>query len=469
LSVGLSKNNIFLEFDNNSGRIFRAYKTSEICKDFKVIHDLDGRYKIVLIFQNGFFEVIKPRYDEKNLFESVYKSKQSTVALDIIDDITGHQVLRVQYSPTTHEMLDFVEKRTHFQASNDVVENSLSCQLQNAEKSVQEAKKEVLELEQVLDCAVTDLASDDPNAGISMKEVDVLKSLFNKDDLNLKETKMYLKIVKVKQMNVSFKKDAPITLLYIIKNETKMPVNSVKLAVLNEGGYQVKILHDTTLEKMINDQIIQGICNGFGTVQTLKKFTESKELLHPNEEITILLQVHPGKYDDSLHLQLQFVSSESETKVQRLPKLSLKDENNENVEKMTEMEELYARLAFSDVKKCLQINSILNRHFELESVLSKLEFEQFNDRIHVRKDIICVLFKQNSCSYRLDIYANTSIPLKIMVKEMYGHLKDDILITIEKNIIEPKISKKFALIDEIEAIQKNRKAEEIITDRVFLS
>ena len=68
-----------------------------------------------------------------------------------------------------------------FQASNDVVENSLSCQLQNAEKSVQEAKKEVLELEQVLDCAVTDLASDDPN-GISMKEVDVLKSLFKKDD-----------------------------------------------------------------------------------------------------------------------------------------------------------------------------------------------------------------------------------------------------------------------------------------------
>ena len=61
------------------------------------------------------------------------------------------------------------------------------------------------------------------------------------------------------------------------------------------------------------------------------------------------------------------------------------------------------------------------------------------------------------------------MPLKIMVKEMYENLKDDILITIEKNIIEPKISKKFALIDEIEAIQKNRKAEEIITDRVFFS
>ena len=191
----------------------------------------------------------------------------------------------------------------------------MSCQLRNAEKSVQEAKKEVLELEQVLDCAVTDLASDDPN-GISLKEVDVLKSLFNKDDLNLKETKMCLKIVKVKQMNNAlFQVDEPIILLYIIKNETKMPVSSVKLVVLNEGGYQVKILHDTTLEKMINDQIIQGICNGFGTVQTLNKFTESKELLHPNEEITILLQVHPGKYDDNLHLQLQFVSSESETKV----------------------------------------------------------------------------------------------------------------------------------------------------------
>ena len=195
-----------------------------------------------------------------------------------------------------------------------MVENSLSRQLQNAEKSVQEAKKEVLELEQVLDCAVTDLASDEPN-GMSMKEVDVLKSLFNKDDLNLKETKMCLKIVKVKQIDALIQKDSPITLLYIIKNEMKMPVSSLKLVVLNEGGYRVKILHDTTLEKMVNGQIIQGICNGFGTVQTLKKVTESKELLHPNEEITILLQVHPGKYDDNLHIQLQYVSSESETKV----------------------------------------------------------------------------------------------------------------------------------------------------------
>ena len=53
--------------------------------------------------------------------------------------------------------------------------------LVNYKTSVQEAKKEVLELQQVLDCAVTDLASDDPN-GISMKEVDIFKSLFNKDD-----------------------------------------------------------------------------------------------------------------------------------------------------------------------------------------------------------------------------------------------------------------------------------------------
>ena len=68
-----------------------------------------------------------------------------------------------------------------FQAFNDVVENSLSCQLQNAEKSVQEAKKEVLELEQVLDCAVTDLASDDPN-GISIKEVVLIEKAFENID-----------------------------------------------------------------------------------------------------------------------------------------------------------------------------------------------------------------------------------------------------------------------------------------------
>ena len=52
---------------------------------------------------------------------------------------------------------------------------------------------------------------------------------------------------------------------------------------------------------------------------------------------------------------------------------------------------------------------------------------------------------------------------------MYENLKDDILIDMEKNIIEPKTSKKFALIDEIEAALNNRNTEEINTDRVFLS
>ena len=61
ISVGVSKNNILLEFNNENGQIFRGHKISKICTDFKVLHDLDGKYLIVLIFKDDFFEVIKPR------------------------------------------------------------------------------------------------------------------------------------------------------------------------------------------------------------------------------------------------------------------------------------------------------------------------------------------------------------------------------------------------------------------------
>ena len=72
----------------------------------------------------------------------------------------------------------------------------MALQLKNAEKSVQSAKKEVLELEQVLDCAIKDLASDNPD--FSIKEVEVLKGLFNEEDLDMKDTKLCLKIAKVR-------------------------------------------------------------------------------------------------------------------------------------------------------------------------------------------------------------------------------------------------------------------------------
>ena len=186
--------------------------------------------------------------------------------------------------------------------------------------------------------------------------------------------------------------------------------------------------------------------------------------------MSVLLQIHPKNYDEKLDLQLQFVSSESKTKnIQKLPKIKVKDTSYENNDKLTKDEEIYAKIAFSDIKKCLKIHSILDRPFELENVLITIGFEKFDDRIFVKKEILCVSFKQNSCSYRLDVYANFSGPLKSMVKQMYQNFKDDILISLEKKIIQPKLSKKMALLDEIEAVQNGRESKEIITDRVFLS
>merc|ERR1719462_61579 len=115
--------------------------------------------------------------------------------------------------------------------------------------------------------------------------------------------------------------------------------------------------------------------------------------------MSVLLQIHPKNYDEKLDLQLQFVSSESKTKnIQKLPKIKVKDRSYENNEKLTKDEEIYAKIAFSDIKKCLKIHSILDRPFELQIVLSAIGFEKFDDRIFVKRDISCVLFKQNSYS-----------------------------------------------------------------------
>ena len=210
------------------------------------------------------------------------------------------------------------------------------------------------------------------------------------------------------------------------------------------------------------------------TVVTVLFFQVSANHLDLNMEMTILLQVHLKEEDENICLQLQFMSPESKTvNIQHLPKINTKNNITDIVE-MTKNEEICARLTFSDIKKCLKITSGLKRNFELDRVLKsdKLGFEEFNHRIYIKKDIMCAVFKQNSYSYRLNMYANSSKPMKIMVKDMYQNVKDDVLITLEKQLIETKISKKFALMDEIEAIQNGRASKElkeITTDRAFLS
>ena len=145
-----------------------------------------------------------------------------------------------------------------FQATNDMVEKSLSWQLENAKKSVQDTKNEVIELEQVLDCAITDLASNE--SSMKVKEIDVIKGLFNRDSFPSEETQICLKMVEVK---IGKFQQGETMVLCKLKNDTKYPVSDVKLVLLNDGHYKIKYLHDD-LDKIIDEEVAQGICDGFG-------------------------------------------------------------------------------------------------------------------------------------------------------------------------------------------------------------
>ena len=76
-----------------------------------------------------------------------------------------------------------------------------------------------------------------------------------------KDTKISLNIEEFKIG--PFQQGQPVVLLYRIKNASKFTVSNVKVVLLNEGRYQIKILHET-LEEMINGKIVEGISNNFG-------------------------------------------------------------------------------------------------------------------------------------------------------------------------------------------------------------
>ena len=123
-------------------------------------------------------------------------------------------------------------------------------------------------------------------------------------------------------------------------------------------------------------------------------------------------------------------------------------------------------MALSDITKKLNVTSVLERSFDLFKALSG-QLEQKTRNIMLNSEIVCVVFQQNTYSYKIELYTNSLQSLKNFVQNLYKKLTEDIVITLQKNpIASSQNDKKSALLDEISSKDAN---VEVHTDRVFLS
>ena len=88
--------------------------------------------------------------------------------------------------------------------------------------------------------------------------------------------------------------------------------------------------------------------------------------------------------------------------------------------------------------------------------------------------VICVMFKLNESSYRLDLHSSSVQPLKLFVQRLYDNLADDVMINVckqKKLAFTPSknVDKKMALLSEISSLKHGSKAcLEVETDSAFL-
>ena len=87
-------------------------------------------------------------------------------------------------------------------------------------------------------------------------------------------------------------------------------------------------------------------------------------------------------------------------------------------------------------------------------------------------DVTVVIFKLDEFAYRLDIYSDEISNIKKSLVKLYEKLPEDCMITVKRPPLLDNymsIDKKTALLQEITALKKEQKIDEIVTDLAFFT
>jgi len=445
--VGISKNAVLFEFDNDSGDLLKSAKITSKCDDLQVVHSSGGECHVVITFENDQgFDVYKIT---RNGFEKIHSCPKSFVKLSVVESGHGHEVIEVFTSSTAFEVLDFSTSKCNSSVSNTKVKNAISWQQEKAEMSVKKAREDVEKFAQLWKSALSNIHSEDQSD--ILREPDFLKSLFNRKEAVTSDKKIELTVKKIRSSN-GF-------ILITLQNDTTEDISDIRLHLLNDGIFKIK---PADLGCFVKDQIVTGILEDFGL-----ETSPSKDAIKikPKREIPFIIKIIETQ-DEFLTPMLQFTTEKSpKTHLQNIEMIELSEVRMP----LTKREIVFARITMSNVKKSLLMASILHRPFNLEEILSNNGFEKLDGNVHFNDLIVFVIFKQNSFSYRIDSYSDDSNQIKIVLKSLYKHFKGDISIKTSDQLIESSGSRRSAILDEIEAIQSAKKSKEIQTDRAFLS
>ncbi len=443
--IGVSKNGYLIEFHYDNGHIFRGAKLQRPPQELEVIHDLDGGCLLVLIYtKEQFFEVVKFASTE---LEVVFKWAQGPFHdIKVVQDPRkGFKNIRVYKSPKEFQTIDLVSKQPFNVVSSESVNQSLAKQQEKVLEAVSRAKEEVQDLSKTIDLAVTELEAH--SSGVKASEADVLRGLFNNENLQQEQERLLLHTELRQWQNF---------LLLKIRNDGRKTVEGVTLQVLrHHGTFRTCRVPSSKIElgRLLSDQIAEGILREhFG----LEEDEQSNSSLACDENAFFYVKDFCQQDFRSL-LQLQFFAPS--LCVQKLDARS-------QVDLMTDEEILLGRILLSSVKKCVQVTSVVGRPFELCAILQQ-KSSPYGESIFHTQDLVVVVFKRNSCSYRLNLHSERQSDMISFIHEIYQLLSLDVRITMEKELMESKVTKKAALLDELHALAENKVPNQVQTDRAF--
>ena len=487
--VGLTKNNLLIEFDILSEKFTRVHKISAAADGFfyeslKVIHDVYNQYQVVVTQSSNQGLQVYKTASKQGSYEMIFELRETFIEIEVDDEPTkgAYEVLKIKLSPSRILVKDFSSSSDSFltidndcglmtmdnmaeHEFNDATEVALLKQSEHLNQAIQVVKKDLKKLKQLISDLTHDLSADVQ----TVKESDLLKATFSKKLLpsqHLKSDIVQKNKLVIQKIKLFDAKQIVIT----IGNPLEGKIEDLK-PVLNHPCFRFKETHFLNLDQKIQAEACELIMDkmmGFD-VSNLSKKTIT--VLDPGENITFVLDLMEViETDIQIFFQFYyngqlFVQS---LKVNLANKILDEDSNNT-------VENFLVDLMLYNFKESFHVKSHLERPFDLFLAVKSSGVAETKTSSKIAfsgTDVTVVIFKLDKYAYRLDIYSDEISSIKRSLVKLYEKLPEDCMITVKRPPLLDNymsIDKKTALLQEITALKKEQKIDEIVTDLAFFT
>ena len=485
--VGLTKNNLLIEFDILSEKFTRVHKISAdgfVYESLKVIHDVYNQYQVVVTQSSNQGLQVYKTASKQGSYEMIFELRETFIEIEVDDEPTkgAYEVLKIKLSPSRILVKDFSSSSDSFltidndcglttmdniaeHEFNDAAEVALLKQSEHLNQAIQVVEKDLKKLKQLISDLTHNLSADVQ----TVKESDLLKATFNKKLLpspqHLKSDivqKNKLVIQKIKSFDAK-------QIVITIGNPLDGKIEDLK-PVLNHPCFRFKETHFLNLDQKIQAEACELIMDkmmGFDVSNSSKKQT----VLDPGDNITFVLDLMEVIETD-IQIFFQFYYN-GQLFVQSL-KVNLAnkilDEKSNNT-----AEKFLVDLLLYNFKESFHVKSHLERPFDLFLAVKSSGVAETKTSSKIAfsgTDVTVVIFKLDKYAYRLDIYSDEISSIKRSLVKLYEKLPEDCMITVKRPPLLDNymsIDKKTALLQEITALKKEQKIDEIVTDLAFFT